>query len=238
MPASIKTIKHPQFILATKASCELYKDIVPEQVYYPLTHFTDGILGQMQSDLVIARRDELEDDLGFRQLLPYQLFTRGEPGTAEFEFFSYKRTKQVGEQRLAGKTSIGVGGHVDLEDVAFHKSIINLFSTIDHATVRERTEEVEFLIEDPVIGVRGFHPNIAPKVVGLLLGSAGVDRFHVGLVTHAPFLPNVQIRIRENELASGRWRRARDLYENRDEYELESWTRTLLEHYVLNDGFN
>jgi predicted NUDIX family phosphoesterase len=53
-------------------------------------------------------RAAVEDDLAFRQLIPYAVLTSRDLG-----ILAYRRSKLGGEGRLHGRWSIGWGGHVD-----------------------------------------------------------------------------------------------------------------------------
>jgi len=55
-------------------------------------------------------RDLAEDDPTHKQIIPYAIFHHGG------KFLHYIRGKKSGEQRLAAKGSIGIGGHINTED--------------------------------------------------------------------------------------------------------------------------
>jgi predicted NUDIX family phosphoesterase len=55
-------------------------------------------------------RDLAEDDPTHKQIIPYAVFHHGG------RFLHYVRGKKSGEQRLASKGSIGIGGHINQED--------------------------------------------------------------------------------------------------------------------------
>ena len=55
-------------------------------------------------------RDEAEDDPTHKQIIPYAIFHHGG------KFLHYVRGKKSGEQRLASKGSIGIGGHINTTD--------------------------------------------------------------------------------------------------------------------------
>lgn len=73
-------------------------------------HFTpwmDAHMGIVQEMFTcgMERTDELEHNTDFKQIIPYVILTRGS------DVFWYNRGKGAGEQRLARKTSVGIGGH-------------------------------------------------------------------------------------------------------------------------------
>ena len=55
-------------------------------------------------------RDLAEDDPSHKQIIPYAIFHH------DGKFLHYVRGKKSGEQRLAAKGSIGIGGHINTED--------------------------------------------------------------------------------------------------------------------------
>lgn len=74
-----------------------------------------------------------EHDAGFKQIIPYQLFRCME------RFFVYQRGGGVGEGRLAGKFSLGIGGHINSGDA---REGILTHAAYHAALAREREEEL------------------------------------------------------------------------------------------------
>jgi predicted NUDIX family phosphoesterase len=79
-------------------------------------------------------RAEAEIDPAYKQLIPYQLFRRNN------RFFVYQRGGYVGEGRLAGRLSVGIGGHINTEDADRHTLTPEAYRS---ALLRERQEELE-----------------------------------------------------------------------------------------------
>ncbi|WP_299464813.1 phosphoesterase [uncultured Gimesia sp.] len=75
-------------------------------------------------------RDTVEEDPSFKQLIPYCIFRH------EGKIFYYTRGSKGGEQRLHSKRSIGIGGHISLEDEG------KTGSTYREGMQREINEEV------------------------------------------------------------------------------------------------
>lgn len=75
-----------------------------------------------------------EEDPTFKQLIPYQLFAFNE------RFFVYQRGGGVGEGRLAGRLSVGVGGHINREDA--DPGGLLTAAAYREALLRERREEL------------------------------------------------------------------------------------------------
>jgi len=60
-------------------------------------------------------RGQVEDDPSLKQLIPYVIFLHNEDG--QDRAFCYTRGTGMGEGRLHRKRSVGIGGHISLDDV-------------------------------------------------------------------------------------------------------------------------
>lgn len=78
-------------------------------------------------------RSRAEHDPAYKQLIPYQLFQFRE------RFFVYQRGGGVGEQRLSGRFSVGIGGHINTGDA---ENGLLLPAAYQQALRRERIEEL------------------------------------------------------------------------------------------------
>lgn len=91
-----------------------------------------------KSDIIIAQRETLEKNTGFRQLIPYVSLV-----TEDGKFLTYTRTKKGNENRLHKKISVGFGGHMDATDTHFNAdSTIDVEKTIFNGLNREVIEEL------------------------------------------------------------------------------------------------
>ena len=99
--------------------------VVPTSEFHALGHFqgfstdVDKYLPAiLESERLCYRpRGEMEQDPGFKQLIPYVLFRHiDESGTARL--FQYKRGGGQGETRLHAKRSVGIGGHISTLDAS------------------------------------------------------------------------------------------------------------------------
>ncbi len=77
-------------------------------------------------------RSQVEDDPSFKQIIPYVVFRSGD------RVFCYTRGKSQGEARLHRLRSLGVGGHVSVEDAGGGRSL----DAYESALRRELEEEV------------------------------------------------------------------------------------------------
>jgi predicted NUDIX family phosphoesterase len=165
------------------------------------------------SEATFLDRAAAEEDESFRQIIPY-LVLRGPTG-----LFSYARTTRGGEQRLHNLRSIGVGGHVNPEDLP---------------------DGLPLLAGSPEAGlVKAAGRELAVETVGLpgadlsWLGfirdnAAAVARVHFGVV-FAVDLPHEGVRLSdEGKMADARFDTLSDLVRERDRY--EGWSRLVIEH--------
>lgn len=123
------------------------------------------------ADIVIAQRESAETDETLRQIIPYVVLVNDND-----EVLTYSRTKEAGEARLHGNWSIGFGGHVDLEDVVFENSVIDLGATVSLACKRELQEELALSIHASRTHSAGF----------ILDNSDEVGRVHAGELRMLP----------------------------------------------------
>jgi predicted NUDIX family phosphoesterase len=97
--------------------------VVPTALFHSLGHFqgfstqVDRYLGQLlnPSNTSYRPRSEMEADPSFKQLIPYVIFTARSP-EGRLSVFQYTRGKGQGESRLHSKRSVGVGGHISIDD--------------------------------------------------------------------------------------------------------------------------
>lgn len=85
---------------------------------HPMHHLKNIIL----DNFTFKPRGEVEEDLTYRQIIPYQVIVQNQRNTlvdSDSIAFVFQRTKKQGETRLHGKWSIGIGGHVNINDFIF-----------------------------------------------------------------------------------------------------------------------
>lgn len=146
-----------------------------------LTSWTDSLVNEFG---FIMPRTSAETDKRQRQLITYTvLVTLNESRT--HDVLGYSRAKSGGEARLNDKLSIGIGGHVNKEDLNEAKASNRPLLTV--ATLRELEEELAINASkvDPDTFFEGvlageWDLSHAP---GLICSSASdVDSVHLGLV--------------------------------------------------------
>ena len=139
---------------------------------------------------------------GYLQIIPYISFFNVNIETGKLMVLQYKRPDSgEGEMRLAGKTSVGFGGHIDqLEDISseeiiqddnnvtsFKMNIQNLITTCFNCAKREIKEELNIDLEEEGI-------NVFASETGFFQGSQDEDvgKVHLGFT--------IQVLVNEEQL--------------------------------------
>jgi predicted NUDIX family phosphoesterase len=140
--------------------------VVPTRIVEELVNSDEGIfpidLGKLwdliEKNAFFIDRDIAENDETLRQLIPYVLMRQ------QGKFLLLRRTKKQQERRLHGKLSLGVGGHINLNDG----------STPWQAFLKGMEREIHEEVNVEVLQL---------SYMGLLNDtSSPVSRVHVGLV--------------------------------------------------------
>lgn len=152
-------------------------------------------------------RSKCETDPSFKQLIPYVLLecTDGH-GT---RLFQYTRGSSQGEARLHAKRSLGIGGHISIDDTRGE----DWYRT---GMQRELEEEVVVDCER------------RDRIVGLIYDdTTDVGRVHLGVV-HILQLPSCHARARESSLVDAGFQSLEAIRAEADR--LETWSQLCLDH--------
>src|SRR5262249_26456182 len=144
-------------------------------------------------------RSEVESDPSFKQIIPYVVLRCGEL------LYHYTRGKKGTEARLRALRSIGVGGHISVEDTGG--------SANPHrgGMLRELQEEIH---------LESRHQE---SCLGLINDdSTPVGQVHLGIV-HVFDLDAPHVRRREEALVEDGFATLPELHARRDEF--ETWSR-------------
>ena len=166
--------------------------------YGLITGCGDEIAALVEREHEFLPRPDMERDPSYRQIIPYVAVTRGD------EIFATRRLNKGGEERLHGRLSIGVGGHIERADDETREGILM------RALEREVSEEIE--VERVV--------SLTPLGVINEEGDE-VSRVHLGFLFRMEVAG--EVRVRETEKLAGLWLRIKDLPAFSDE--LEGWSR-------------
>jgi predicted NUDIX family phosphoesterase len=153
-------------------------------------------------------RSMVEDDPSWKQIIPYVIFR------CRDTVFCYTRGKTQGEARLHRLRSLGVGGHVSLEDAEGRKSL----EAYESAMRREIDEEVEIRSPGHLCRVGLINDDATP-----------VGQVHLGVV-HLFELEHPHVLPREEGLAEAEFLPLRAVWEIRNEF--ETWSQICVDSFL------
>ncbi len=157
-----------------------------------------------------CKRNLVEHNPFYKQLIPYVLIFHKD------RVFLFQRIDQGAEERLYARYSVGIGGHINFEDVTKGDPIYQ-------GMKREFSEEVKCK------GIESF------KLIALLndeSDSVGLD--HLGLVFRTEVI-NPEVEINEKNKLAGQFVNIGDL----DRYykSMEKWSRIVCKQLILTNVF-
>ncbi|HEV2972636.1 MAG TPA: phosphoesterase [Pirellulales bacterium] len=190
--------------------------VVPTELFHRLGHFqgfsadVNRYLGELLSprNTSYRPRGEVEQDPSFKQLIPYVIFRHREPAGVT-TIFQYTRGKGMGEARLHSKQSIGVGGHISIDDRVSE-------AAVPYAEGMRRELEEEVIIDSPVV----------ERCVGLINDDeTPVGQVHLGVV-HLVDVERPDVQPRESEIIEAGFRRVEQLLADLSRF--ETWSQICL----------
>lgn len=149
-------------------------------------------------------RYRAELDREYRQIIPYCMII------CEDKIFTTRRLK--GDERLVGKYSIGIGGHIEKEDREGD-------SLIRNALYRELDEEVYMKSEIDKIELLGC----------IYMNDTPVDSVHYGLA-YGIYVDGFDVKVKEVDTLEGSWHTRDELLRLRDN--LEKWSIYCIEELL------
>ena len=159
------------------------------------------------SNNFFIHRELAEDDPTHKQIIPYAIFKHGD------KFLKYLRGKKSGEQRLASKSSIGIGGHINQDD--FNSSSLEKDT---YLTGIEREINEELIINCD-------YNNLPIALIND--DSNDVGQVHLGVV-HLFDLDSDQVEAGEANIENLEFLSSEDLLREKDN--LESWSQICVDH--------
>ncbi|MCX6720645.1 MAG: hypothetical protein NTW11_02470 [Candidatus Staskawiczbacteria bacterium] len=167
----------------------------------------DYYVDLIRNNCEFRRRGDMETDLSYQQIISYILFNY------QNKYFLYRYLKQAYEQRLMNDYIVGVGGHINKEDVKPGEDII------EAGVEREWEEEVTY------------NGNLTKKLVGILCDNRRpVERVHLGLVyVFEGDSPNISVK--ETDKMTGELVTLEDI-KGKVEGINEGWAPLLYEEYL------
>ncbi|MED5259808.1 MAG: hypothetical protein VYC72_08200 [Verrucomicrobiota bacterium] len=171
------------------------------------------------SNNFFIHRELAEDDPTHKQIIPYAIFKHGD------KFLRYLRGKKSGEQRLASKSSIGIGGHINQDD--FNSSSLEKDT---YLTGIEREINEELIINCD-------YNNLPIALIND--DSNDVGQVHLGVV-HLFDLESDRVEAGEANIENLEFLSSDDLLREKDN--LESWSQICVDHLdeiiMLNESRN
>jgi predicted NUDIX family phosphoesterase len=156
----------------------------------------------------LGPRSRLETDESFRQLVSYVVLRYGKT------VLTVQRTSKGGESRLHGRLSIGIGGHVNIADVATVHDAIDVAATLRRACSREITEEIQCGTIEKL------------DTVGVIVETVtSVSRVHLGVVVEC-WLAAPKVKLLDDGLANARFVPANELAQLSPR--METWSAALV----------
>lgn len=216
-------LKKPEMILAISNAFLKYRYGMVQGVFGVNIHEFAAEGGR---HLMMGCRELLESNVDYRQILPYlMLYKKNAEG--KIAFFVYRRCKGIGEERLLGKASVGIGGHIDGKDVVFSEGSEVVFDqTISKNALREASEEVTFFDGD---GNHLANLDINIGCNGVICDSQdAVGLVHLGILLSAEVPADVEIKCREAELEAIGFMTIDEILEAGMESDLENWSAMAL----------
>lgn len=188
-----------------------------KELWNLLTYKEQGFIHGNIDDLRIIvqkglfrRRHELEEDLLYKQIIPYGLISN------KNSFYLFKRSSGQTEKRLQNLFSLGFGGHMNPGN-----SIVSEEQYLIHELKRELFEEVR-LLNGCLIEKIEFIGFINDDTIQ-------VGRFHIGLLYNIQ-LSNKEVCVNEADKMTAEWIDKTDLPEF---YEgMETWTKLAYDFYI------
>ncbi len=183
-------------------------------------HGNTDILKRIVQNGLFRKRNELEEDSSFKQIIPYAIISYKEPERSGFiqsqSFYLFKRSSGQTEKRLQNKFHLGVGGHMN--PGSFMESEEQYL--IDELK-RELFEEVKLLngcfIED--IEFIGFIND----------DTISVGRVHIGLLYNI-HVSNKDVYINETDKMTADWIEKSNL--DKFYQGMETWTKIAFDYYI------
>lgn len=166
------------------------------------------IMENIASSYEVMRRGVAEENENFKQPIPYAVIKRGN------EIFVYERLKGAGETRLHNKLSLGVGGHMNLdENQSFH-----------HLLIDNLTREIE---EELILSGEEIHEM---DIIGLINDDSDeVGKVHIGVLVILNVNDDTQVEVRETEELAGEFVPLEKLKEKETYERLENWSKIVVD---------
>lgn len=176
--------------------------------------------------LVWMERERAEEDSAYKQPIPY-VYLEAKNKVALFQRY------KGGEQRLAGKHTVGIGGHVERCDALNDGTETAFSDVVDVALHREIAEEIIVDRETHQSIVQLDYSDTVPfiEMYGEEVNNkGGVNDVHIGLPFALKMSKKIDIRPRGDELKFIGWFSPDELLNDSEKYDLEDWSIFVLKN--------
>lgn len=187
-----------------------------------ITHDPIDFVEKAYPHLLLRPRASFEGKNDEVHFIPYITLT----DTLAEKVVAYDRpSKNNGEVKLAGKSSVGFGGHLDMEDVVFDKNRVDLIRSFLAAALRELNEELAFVHTsgETYVSIEDI-PDAHLTFDGFILDWDAVGLCHIG-VAMSMDLRNVAVAHKEDQCLNPRWEDVPPLLAKNG---LEGWSELVL----------
>ena len=152
-------------------------------------------------------RSQVEQDESYKQIIPYMCVRH------ENSYLLLQRTKKQSEARLHNKFSLGIGGHINEQEVAGGGSDL-----VKAGLARELREEITLAEGWKLTLLGSIYDSTTP-----------VGRVHFGVVYEIEAI-SPEFTLNEPDLMSGEWRTIAELNGFRDR--METWSQLLFDQHI------
>jgi predicted NUDIX family phosphoesterase len=197
---------------------ELWKLLIYKEQGF--IHGSSDALKKIVHKGLFRKRNEVEEDLSFKQIISYGVISYKEPdlsGVRQSQsFYLFKRTGGQTDKRLPNLFHLGVGGHMNpgRSTKPEEKYLIDELK-------RELSEEVRLLNGCNIDGI---------EFIGFINDDTiPVGRFHIGLLYNI-HVSNKDVYINETDKMTADWINKTDLTEFYEE--METWTKIVFDSYI------
>ena len=179
-----------------------------------LIHGNSAALKILVQKGLFRKRKEVEEDLQFKQLIPYGVIS------SNHSFYLFKRSSGQTEKRLQNLFSLGVGGHMNPG---------NSTEPEEHYFIdelkRELFEELRLLNDCRIEDI---------EFIGFINDDTiPVGRFHIGLLYNIR-VSNKEVFVNETDKMTAEWigkPNLADFYEG-----METWSKIVVDFYINGSG--
>lgn len=184
----------------------------------------DHVKPLTQWETQLIDRSICEYDHSTLQIIPYIVLMNEEDDTV----FSYLRGPGGNESRLHTKTSIGLGGHIDIESNG------DLIETIVEEVVRELVEEIAYHLKpEEIESIRQKLKREQYVKIYHETSDNPVDLVHIGLAIVVVINKECLVSLEENVINNPQWLTIEQLRNNsltgNKDLNLENWSLTVVD---------